>query len=81
MKAVEIGNGEKAILGESQLITKGLDMNCYPIVTKAMLVEKGGEVVCKSGGCLIKIDQNDFTDYMLDTPANRKTLRASFKTN
>jgi len=79
INTVKIKNGEIAVLDESQLITAGLNMNCDPVMTKVMLVERNGEVFCKSKVCLIKLQsQTDFTDYMLDTPTNRKALKASF---
>lgn len=72
-------NGEDYLLGSGRrVITEGLDMKCKPVIATGTL-ERGAhnEIICRTEG--IKVLIHDVKGFYIDTPANRKLLKSTFK--
>lgn len=69
-------NGEKIILGQTEVICKGLDMRCFPCIAKGVICMGLTGYILKTEG--IRIAISDLSEYSINTPANRKALKATF---
>ena len=68
-------NGQTYTLG-TPAISIGFNMACKYVVSKCTLhyTHHDGYFL-KSGGISVKVMSADLTEYYIDTPANRKTLK------
>ncbi len=78
MKTINIANKEKAILGETTVISKGINMVCKPIITKSIIHKNMDGFYIINNGISILIDEKDLQEFYINTKENRKLLKLTF---
>lgn len=74
-KEIIMLNGEPYRLGDP-IVSKGIDMKCYPVLCTGGYIDKEGEryFLMTEDGLGMWLEEEWLTDYFVDTPANRARI-------
>ena len=60
-------------------ITIGYNMKCQNVIVKVIVIDDSKDgLYCISDGIKIRIDRDSLSEYLNDTPENRKLLKSKF---
>lgn len=76
MKKTVILNGEVCVLGETKVVSKGINMRCEPcLFTGNTIIFEDGKYYLSMKDCDMFLREERFNDFFVDTKENRKKIR------